>query len=278
MRWLLAFASCLVGCYSPQPHAGSPCPDGVCPDGLVCSPATVTCERTAIDAGPHDGPPRDVALDVPLDAVTVIDAPPAISPQLVQQKGRERTASASLDVTLDAAPTTGNLLVVIGGAVSGQLDAVSGGGVASWTRAAFSPISANCEIWFGATNGSSSTVTISLPSSTSSMTMLVTEWSHVAAMLDGATVNAIAGSPASAGSITTTNAHDLLLFAIANFTPNTNGSLAGYTPLTTLPGTQTGVQQAAWYREVTTTGTYAPSITITNNEWDACLVALKVAP
>jgi hypothetical protein len=58
MRGLLA-AALLVGCYSPRPSPGAPCPDGVCPSGLVCSPATRTCELMATDAA-VDAPP-DVA-------------------------------------------------------------------------------------------------------------------------------------------------------------------------------------------------------------------------
>lgn len=38
------------GCFSPSPPAGTPCPNGVCPTGLVCSPASMTCETTAVDA------------------------------------------------------------------------------------------------------------------------------------------------------------------------------------------------------------------------------------
>lgn len=65
MRALAAFVS-LAGCYDPAPQAGSPCADGGrCPSGLVCSPATQTCEREAqptvdapsADAGP-DAPPQ----------------------------------------------------------------------------------------------------------------------------------------------------------------------------------------------------------------------------
>lgn len=61
----------LVGCYAPTPPAGAPCPDGSCPSGLVCSPATMTCELTVIDAavaddGPIDAPP--VLVDSGVDA------------------------------------------------------------------------------------------------------------------------------------------------------------------------------------------------------------------
>ncbi|HTL36120.1 MAG TPA: hypothetical protein VL326_23475, partial [Kofleriaceae bacterium] len=53
----------LAGCYSPQPHAGAPCPDGVsCPTGLVCSPATLTCETSAMPK-PDSGMPADADVD-----------------------------------------------------------------------------------------------------------------------------------------------------------------------------------------------------------------------
>jgi hypothetical protein len=65
----LAAVALLVGCYSPRPPAGAPCPDGVCPTGLVCSPATQTCELTATDARSPDAPP-DVAEDANVDADT----------------------------------------------------------------------------------------------------------------------------------------------------------------------------------------------------------------
>ncbi len=52
----------LVGCYAPNPQAGSPCQDnGVCASGLVCSPATLTCEETAVEV-------PDAALDASSDS------------------------------------------------------------------------------------------------------------------------------------------------------------------------------------------------------------------
>lgn len=68
MRWCVLVV--LAGCYAPVPPAGAPCNDGdVCPAPLVCSPATHTCDRTAMPAdaheddapvdGPIDGPPSD---------------------------------------------------------------------------------------------------------------------------------------------------------------------------------------------------------------------------
>jgi hypothetical protein len=45
--WTLAG---LAACYSPSIQTGAPCPNDVCPRGLVCSPATMTCETVAVDA------------------------------------------------------------------------------------------------------------------------------------------------------------------------------------------------------------------------------------
>ena len=82
-RWLgLALSSAaLVACYAPDPPAGAPCANGVCPTPLVCSQATNTCERSDIDAGGSGGNSYRVpitlsasvaATDVPV--LVVLDA------------------------------------------------------------------------------------------------------------------------------------------------------------------------------------------------------------
>src|SRR5690349_10567497 len=72
MRRLCA-AILLWGCYAPHPQAGAPCARGVCPSGLVCSPATQTCEVTATD-------PPDASRDAPPSDAPPIDAPPPDAP------------------------------------------------------------------------------------------------------------------------------------------------------------------------------------------------------
>ena len=73
MRWCVLVL--LAGCYAPAPPAGAPCNDGdACPAPLVCSPATHTCERTAVPADASvdtptiDGPPGDLDGDGVPDA------------------------------------------------------------------------------------------------------------------------------------------------------------------------------------------------------------------
>ncbi|HEY5948240.1 MAG TPA: hypothetical protein VIV40_22240 [Kofleriaceae bacterium] len=84
MRRLLA-VGLLAGCYAPSPPAGSPCLDGVCPTGLVCSPATNTCEHGSADrdAAPDDAltdanPPSDgsTALFMYRRRITIVNASP----------------------------------------------------------------------------------------------------------------------------------------------------------------------------------------------------------
>ncbi len=63
-RLAIAATASAAACYSSNPATGSHCDDSTqCPPDLVCSPATMTCERTAIDA----------SVDVPqLDTNTCI--------------------------------------------------------------------------------------------------------------------------------------------------------------------------------------------------------------
>ena len=56
----------IVACYSPSPQPGAPCADGRCPRPLVCSPATNTCERDAVDAASIDAP---IPIDAPVPDV-----------------------------------------------------------------------------------------------------------------------------------------------------------------------------------------------------------------
>jgi hypothetical protein len=68
VRWALPVL--LVGCFHPSPPTGAACgASGACPDGLVCAPATNTCEKGAI-----------VAPDASVDALLGIDAAQCATP------------------------------------------------------------------------------------------------------------------------------------------------------------------------------------------------------
>jgi hypothetical protein len=277
MRFGLALAVILAGCYAPQPHAGAPCPDGVCPTGLVCSPATMTCETTAIDARLADSITRDAAIDARVDA-RPIDGPPPNQPVLRQQKTNYLNTNTQLSVTLDNAPVSGNVLIFVGATVSGGVT-ITGGGIATWTVAGSSTVNANEEIYYGVTDGSSSTITISRNDTASPIWMNVSEWSGLAtsSLLDDSAAKDGTTSPATAGSVTTV-APALLIFGAAEFQPSTFGTPAPgtWTALTQIDGTS--VKQNAYYRIEPTPGTYAPSMTETEHEWDAAIAALHYVP
>jgi hypothetical protein len=268
----LALALAAAGCYGPNPQPGAPCaPSGACPEGLVCSPASMTCELRALDAGHADTPPGDAAIDARVDAGAPL-------PMLVQQATGFSSVGNSLSVTLPAAPIAGHMLVMIGGDPLAGLDSVSGGG-ATWTLVTRSTVEANVEVWVGVTNGSSATVTISLSGSTSQFSMAVSEWANVAStnFVDVTSIGNGAASPATAGSTTTTGAPELVLFAAGAFGMATWGTPSGG-PWIPMMGVAASVSQAAWYRVATTTDTFAPTVTESGTSWDAALVALRAVP
>lgn len=260
----------LSACYSPQPAPGAPCPDHVCPTGLVCSPATQTCELRAIDAGATFDVPGIV--DARIDGLPDAYVPP--TPALEQQATSYANTGASLSASLPVAPTTGHLLVVIAGTPTAPLASVSGGGVATWQLAVRSTVQSNVEIWYGITNGSSGTVIVGLPGNTSPIWLHVSEWSALTGALDGVSANDGIMAPASAGSATTTK-RDLLMFAVSEFAPTTfgNPTPGTWTAMSPIDGL---VKQREWYRIEPTPGTYGPSVSITNGNWDAALAAFVI--
>jgi hypothetical protein len=85
-------------------------------------------------------------------------------------------------------------------------------------------------------------------------------------------------SPASAGTITTMQTTDLLLFAVADGNPNTFGSPAPavWTAADPLTGSPSTTQQV-WFRNIGFPGTHDVSVTETSNFWDAALVGFARA-
>lgn len=258
----------VVGCYAPHPHAGSPCDDGPCPEGLVCSPRTRTCELHASDAGVADTRGRDAVAS---DAATAV--------ALVQQRTNASAGAAMLAVALPVAPARDHVLVLAGGASRSRLDSVSGGGVARWTRAAHSNMNTNVELWFGVSDGSSAVVTISLLANNGPIWMNVSEWSGLATvdLLDAATADGSGIGAPTAGPIATSHAHDLVVFAVADNPGSTFGTPAPGM-WTALDSIKTIVSQGEWFQvlDVTTTA-LAPRVDDTGAGWDAAVIALRAA-
>jgi hypothetical protein len=218
-------------------------------------------------------------IDAPLDSAPDIDAA-AIVPLLVQEQTQFATTGAQLTVTFGNTPAAGNTLVMIGAANSGSLTAVTGGGVATWTRAASAASNANIEVWFGVTDGSQGVISISRTGNPLAIWLSVTEWSGLATStsLDTAVAASGTSTTASAGTITTTNPRDLVIFAVADENAGAfgNPTQGPWSPFAVLSGNS--IRQTAWHRVVSATGSYTPEVPTSGADWDAALVALRIAP
>ncbi len=266
----------LLGCYSPQPVPGAPCSsDGSCPSGLVCGADDRCVLPGATDARRDDAQTDpDAATDALIDAA--VDAPPGDAtgpvPQLLQQAFSFEAPATTLTTAFTVAPTAGHVLVAVAGCPSNALASISGAAT-TWTRAAFATTNSNIEVFVGVANGDKS-VTITLPTCTSQMSLSISEWDHLAAMpIDITSDGSGITSPASAGSITTTGAPRLILFSVANYTPNTFGTPSDG-PWQSLMAINGAVEIRTWYRVVTATGMFAPTVSETHHDWDAALVSL----
>jgi len=198
---------------------------------------------------------------------------------LVQQINGSSASATSLPVPFTAVPTTtaGNVLIMVGGTSTGSLSGVSGGGVGNWFKAQSSTTNTHIEIWYGAvdvaTLTSSTPVTITAATA-GGMWMTLMEWNGVSLTIDKSAAQAGTSSPASAPSITTTNASDLVILGIADNIGNTFGSP---TPgsWTALTAVTTPKAQTAWYQIAAATATFNPTVTETAHTWDAAIAAFK---
>jgi hypothetical protein len=266
-----------VGCYSPTPQAGAPCGAGAaCPSGLVCRMSTNTCELDNT-VPPIDGTMMMIDASGGSDAPLPPDGGPT-GPGLVQQKSGVQLMGNSLALTFGKAPIAGHLLVMVGGDPQGSLTSVTGGG-ATWTAAAQSTENSNVEIWYGVTDGSSSTVTITLTQNVSPITAAISEWSGLVTMgpLDIARPAAGIQGPAGA-TITTTNARDLVILGVCDSQPNTWGTPAPGTWTTMMGFEGMFFSLGAWYQVQSTTGTIAARVSETGMHWDAVTAAFRIAP
>jgi hypothetical protein len=291
VRWVgLACLLAAAACYSPHPAAGAACaPGNTCPDPLVCvlSPTGPVCEPVGTvfaDASTqHDAPLVDAPPDsnVVGDGRMIDSSTPPPGPMLIQQATNKSASASTVSTTFVTAPAAGNLLVMVGAANGGMLDTVTGGGVTTWSQATGNYDNANVEIWYGITDGSSSTVTISRSVNFNNMWIVISEWSGMAAAspLDVASSRGGLSSTASVPLITTLHAHDVLIFGVGNTEP---GASVG----APAPGTWTAMDTAgptpdyiqySWYREVTTATSYQPTVSANGCGWDAAVAAFKAA-
>jgi hypothetical protein len=272
----VALGLALVACYDPNAATNVPCASN-----FAC-PGTQQCDRghsppICVATLPVDAP---VTIDAPRTDALPPDAPPGPTATLIQQTTNSATAETPLVAVLPSRPVKNNLLVMVGATTQGALAGVSGGGVTVWANAAISTANCNVEIWYGLSDGSSATVSIAFPNEIGMIWMNVSEWSGLVSSgaLDSGTAGNAPTGDATAGTITTTHAHDLLLFAVTDHTPVTFGgpTPGSWTAMTSVDAG--GCLQAAWYAVVTTTGAYAPSTTQSSNGWEAGIAAFRIAP
>jgi hypothetical protein len=213
-----------------------------------------------------DAPPME-----PDAAIT--DAAHVDAPAFVQQAEAEApNSNMPLVATLPAPPIAGHLLVAIGADEAGRLNGVTGGGVASWSLAAQSLANTNIEIWYGVTDGSSATVTVTADQDSLPMWVVVGEWSGPTTF-DGAKSAYGSASPASAGA-QSVHANDLVIFGVADQAPTTFGMPeGGWMPL--MPARSNHTEQRVWFTVAAATGTLAPSVTETALSWDAAIAAFR---
>jgi hypothetical protein len=186
----------------------------------------------------------------------------------------------TLTVTLAALPAAGNVLVMIGADEHQPLTNVTGGGVTTWMALARSDDNTNVEIWYGVTDGTSADVVLHGPlADTHPIFANVSEWSGLLTPNPFDTAHAHSGlvSPADPLAITTTHAHDLVLFGAADLTPNTYGT-PGPGAWTALTPIQADISLAAWFRIVNVAGAVHPTVSETEGDWDAAVAALAIAP
>jgi hypothetical protein len=214
----------------------------------------------------------DAPSSEPDAASVVVDAAAGEAMLMQQVKAEAPTSVAPLVATLPAPPHAGNLLVAIGADEHGALTGVSGGGVVAWSLAARSIQNTNIEVWYGITDGSSATVSLTFPTDTLPMWVVVGEWSGAGAF-DGAKSDSGTTSPASAGALSV-HARDLVIFGVGDQLPNTYGMPQGaWTAL--MPASSDHTEQRVWFTIAAATGTLAPSVTETAHQWDAALVAFR---
>jgi hypothetical protein len=199
--------------------------------------------------------------------------PPAI---LVQQTMLSDPGTAEIQISLTKMPTSGNVLVMIGGARNG-VTGVSGAGVATWKIAASSVISPTSYIWFGVTDGTSATAKLQTGFA-GEMWAVLTEWKGLATASTVDTNTHIGATNPGAGTapltVTTLSAPDVLVFAMSSF----NSVFDQPLPWAELPAASANsISQRAWYSLVNAPGTQTVQYTYAG-DYDATFAALRTAP
>jgi hypothetical protein len=196
------------------------------------------------------------------------------TPQFVQALAKEVTSGTTNSLAFSSGNTAGNLIVVYAIWSNTNSSSVSDSGGNAYAAAARTTWGTNwsAQVFYAKNiTGGSNTVTVTFATAVNSFgAIYIHEYTGVdkVSPLDVST-SAIGTSRAmSSGSVTTTNASDLLFGAGASSKTVTKAG-AGWTTRSTAYGNRTED------RNVTTTGSYAATATQNSNAWVMQLVAFK---
>jgi hypothetical protein len=207
------------------------------------------------------------------------DAAQQGGPLLIDQSVNTMVSALTLSTTFTRPLTPNDVLVLVGGAGTGILS-VSGGGVSAWTQAVASYTNKDIEIWYGVSDGSSPTITITANGTANNMRISVSEWAGLSTTspLDqvGHASNTTT-APATA-TVTTVNARDLMIFAVADAASTTFGTPAPGTWTALTDANNSVTVQSAWFEAVSNASSYIPTVSQTGAKWDAAIAAFRVAP
>ena len=246
-----------------------------CEDRVVRLAALVLlagCQRL-LDLSPVQLTDANHAPDAPVVGDTsAVDGPQS---RFVQDSAASSDSSI-LTVLLNTPPVANHVLIAIGGSENG-VKALSGGGVTMWTLAARSIVSPTVQIWFGETDGSSSTISLST-ANPGKIWLEVSEWRGLAPMNTLDAGSGSGGSNVTPGDVSldvdTQGAPDLLVFGIASY--GAIGTPTGsWTALKDIPSSF--VTQDAWYQLTSVAGMQAVQA-MYNDDYDAALAAFRTMP
>src|SRR5712691_11450667 len=184
----------------------------------------------------------------------------------------------SLTVTLPANVTAGNALVVfVSWNNQRNLTSVTGGGVTTWAQAvARLPVDPQSAIWYGLnSSGGTNTVTVNWDSDPNSCGMSVAEFSGLftSAALDVTATATGSSTTITTGTLTTTNANDLLVAMGVQSSATAGAPTNGFTALT---GVSASFNQEEAYNIVSSTGSYSTGWSLSgSSSWPSLIAAFK---
>lgn len=210
-------------------------------------------------------------------------APAAAAPVLVQSvQTNTNGGSSPVSATFGTAATAGDLLIAVCGYnASSTLTAPSG-----FTTAINQSGTVSLAIFYKVAAGTETTISCPFTGSGGSGVIMLYEFSGVRILNELDAVNTTASSgnsaTASSGSVTTTNASDLLIAGMIADSSSTPGSwTSSFT--TGLSGSvggkpQTRTSYSSGYLSTSSAGTFSSTVAIGSGNWRGQIAAFKVAP